>query len=160
MNNDLMVKANDSIFLQITSITGTIDEDKLIPSIWVVQNTEIKRILGKNLYDKILFDFKNEILIGDYKEIYDEFVSKILVFFSVGDFIMKNSIIIGNGGNFKHQASNAVVADSKETERISKYYRDMAADFERQFYLFMQGKNIPEFQRPPSDNSFNFGWMW
>jgi hypothetical protein len=154
-----MIKPNDNVLFQITSITGTTDEDKITPSIWVTQNTEIKRILGKKLYDKILTDFLSNTLIGDYEEIYDDFISKILIFYSVGDFILKNSIMIGNGGNFKHQASNAVVADSKETERISKYYRDMAADFERQFYLYMQGKNIPEYQRPPSDNSFNFGWM-
>lgn len=155
-----MIEPGDEIFLQITSISGTTDYDKISPSVWVAQNTEIKRILGKKLYDKILSDFKNNSLSGVYKEIYDDYVSKILVFFSVGDFIMKNSIMIGNGGNFKHQAANAVVADSKETERLSKYYRDMAADFERQFYEFMQYKDLPEYKRPPSDNSFNFCWMF
>ncbi|MES2575682.1 MAG: hypothetical protein V4572_12105 [Bacteroidota bacterium] len=160
MNNDLLIKSGDNIFFRITSILGAIDEDKIIPSVWVAQNTEIQRILKKELYDKIINDFKNDTLLGDYLEIYDNHISPILVFLSVGDFILKNSIMVGNGGNFKHQSSNSVVADSKETERLSKYYKDMAAHFERQFYIFMQDVNIPEWQTPPSNNSFNFGWVF
>lgn len=161
MNDILLINDADNTLFQITSIVGTTDFDKIRPSIWVAQNFEISRILGKNLYERILNDFSNDSLSDVYQEIYSNHVTKILIFAAVGDFIMKNSIMISNGGNFKHQATNAVVADSKETERISKYYRDMAAHCEQDFYKFMQGVNIPEYINKPSiDGGFNFNWVF
>jgi hypothetical protein len=48
---------------RLTSISGNIDVNKITPSIWISQITDIERVLTKGLYDKIT-DFTNNTLVG------------------------------------------------------------------------------------------------
>ena len=160
MEDLLLVKPTDNLTKRLMNISG-IDIDKIKPSIWVVQITDIKRVLTSELFNKILNDFTSNTLTGDYLTIYNDYVSNMIVFYSVADFITKNSIMISNGGNFKHQPENSVVVDVKETDRLSKYYRELGAQFELEFYEFMKDKNyITEYKRPYVDTeTFKFGWQ-
>jgi len=161
MNDNLLIKKGDNIFNRITQISGNVDNDKITPSIWMAQVNHIKRILGQSLYAKILNDFTANALTGPYLEIFDDHVSAMLVMFTTADFVMKNSIIIGNGGVFSHTAANSQVVDFKAIERLSKYYLDMGANFELQFYDYMRGVNIPEYKNCDGgapDNNFQLSW--
>lgn len=159
MNDLLLIKNNTNVMQRLTSINGNIDVDKLIPSIWAVQVTDIKRILSDALYNKILEDFDTNTLTGIYLSIYEDYVAPMLVFYATSDFVKRNPIIIANGGNFKHTPENGVAADYKETDRQSKYYREMGAHFELEFYEFMKDKNVIEYKRDCVDvNTFKFPW--
>lgn len=159
MNDLLLIKTGTNLMNRLTVINGNVDVDKLLPSIWTAQITDIKRILSTDLYNKILSDFDDNSLDGEYLKIYDEFVSPMLIFYSTSDFIMKNSIIVGNGGNFKHKPDNGEIVDYKEIDRLSKYYREMGAHFEIAFYEYMKDKNVPEYKRDCVDiNTFKFPW--
>lgn len=157
--DDLLITPGDYLMNRLTAISGNIDSDKLMPSIWISQTVHVKRILGKSLYDKIVADFSNDTLTGIYKEIFEEYVTNMLIFHSAADFISKNVIIISNGGNFKHQPDNSQIVDYKEVDRLSKHYADLANHFELQFYDFMRKQNIPEFKRPIDLDAFNFPWQ-
>ena len=158
---DLLIRPSDNLMKRLTVISGNIEPDKIIPSIWVVQITDIKRVLTNDLFNKILTDFTSNNLTGDYLTIYNEYVSNMLVFYSVADFITKNAIMITNGGNFKHTPEKGITVDIKETDRLSKYYRELGAQFELEFYEFMKDKNlITEYKRPYIDTeTFKFGWQ-
>ena len=158
MNQNLLLKPESQLMERLTSISGNVDVDKVTPSIWVSQVTDIKRILTDELYDKILTDFLADTLSGDYLTIYDEYVSVMLVFFSTADFIMRNSVMVSNGGNFQHLPNNAQISPSKENERLSKHYRDLATSFELKFYEYIKDKNLPEYQRNCVIKTFTFGW--
>jgi hypothetical protein len=160
MNENLLIKKGTNLMNRLTTISGNVDVNKLTPSIWISQITDIERVLTKGLYDKVLSDFTDDSLSGDYLIIYDEYVSKMLVFYSTADFIMKNSIMIANGGNFQHTPDNAQVVSSKENERLSKYYRDLGMHFEIKFYDFMKDKIIAEYTRvnKVDVDAFKFGW--
>lgn len=159
MNDLLLIEKNSNLMQRLTSINSNIDIDKIIPSIWTVQVTDIKRILSVDLYDKILNDFDSDTLSGIYQTIYDEYVSPMLIFYATSDFIKRNPIIIANGGNFKHTPENGVAADYKETDKQAKYYRELGAHFELEFYEFMKDKSVSEYKRDCVDvNTFKFPW--
>lgn len=146
---------------RLTQITGNTDYDKIKPSIWVAQVTDIDRILTTPLYNKILNDFLSNSLTGDYLELYESFISKILVFYATADFVLKNSIMITNGGNFQHQPDNAQVATDAQNDNMSTYYRRLGAHFEIKFFEWIKNKNIPEYDRYNSDegnNDFKLSW--
>lgn len=160
MNDLLLIKPKTKLMERLTIMSGNVDLDKLTPSIWIAQNTDIERILTRPLYDKILTDYNSNSLSGDYLNIYNDYVGIMLVFFTMGDFIMKHPYMISNGGIFKHQPNNSSIPDTKETDRLSKHYRQLGADFELKFYEFMKDKNIPEYKRfNDNNNSFKFGWQ-
>lgn len=159
MNDLLLIKQGTNLMNRLTIINGNVDIDKLLPSIWTSQITDIRRILTPELYTKILNDFDTNSLTGIYLEIYEEYVQSMLVFYATADFVMKNSIIVANGGNFKHQPENGIIVDYKEVDRLSKYYREMGAHFELEFYSFMKKQSIPEYKRACIDtNTFKFPW--
>ena len=159
MDDILLIVKGSDLMNRLTAINGNVDINKLLSSIWTSQVTDIKRILTTDLYNKILTDFDNNSLTGIYETIFNNYVSIMLVFYSTSDFIMKNSIIIGNGGNFKHKPDNGEIVDYKEVDRQVKYYREMGANFELEFYEFMKDKNIPEYRRNCVDtNTFKFPW--
>jgi len=78
MATTLLLKADD--IARLTSISGNVDLNILTPWIFSAQLNDIRRILGLNLYNKILVDFDNDDLTGEYKTIYDNYVSQMLVF--------------------------------------------------------------------------------
>jgi len=156
-----MLRPGSDLMKRLIKMSGNIGGDELSPSIWSAQVTDIKRILTTPLYEKILADFTADTLTGEYLIIYDEYVSLMLVFYATSHFVMNNSIMITRGGNYKHTAENAINADYKEVDRLSKYYRGMGADFELQFYEYMKDKNLPEYTIGCNvdTNTFKFGWF-
>lgn len=163
MSDILLLKPGSNLMSRLTPISTNADKDRLTASIWVVQVTDIKRILTKPLYEKILEDFTPtpHLLTGDYLTIYDEYIVNMLVFYTAADFIQKNAIMISNGGNYKHTADNSQIPDYKETDRLVKHYRELGAHFELQFYEFMKTRNIPEYKRVDVDtDSLKFGWYF
>jgi len=156
-----MLRPGSNLMKRLTVISGNVADDKLTPSIWSAQVTDIKRILSTPLYEKILSDFASNTLSDEYLTIYNDFVTYMLVFYSASHFVMNNSIIVGNAGNYKHSTDSAAIADYKEVDRLSKYYREMGANYELNFYEFMKDKNLPEYSRGCSvdTNTFKFGWF-
>jgi hypothetical protein len=59
MTENLLIKKGTNMMNRLTSISGNIDVNKITPSIWISQITDIERVLTKGLYDKILTDFTN-----------------------------------------------------------------------------------------------------
>jgi len=149
MQNILLIQPGDNLMNRLTSISGNVDMDKLTPSIWTAQITSIQSILTKPLYNKILTDFDNDNLSGDYLYIFEEFVSHMLVFYATADFIMKNAVMISNGGNFIHSPENSTIPDYKLTDRLSKHYDNLGDQIKNAFLLYMKCKNpaLPEYNR-------------
>lgn len=155
----LLFKEGDNLIKRLIKISGNVHIDNLIPSIWIAQTTEIERILTKQLYDKILNDFTNNTLLGVYEEIYDDYVAPMLVFFTMSDFVYKNSIMVSNGGNFKHSPENSQIPDFNEVKHLSNYYKSMGNNIELKFIDFMKNQTIPEYKSNggcDGDNEFKF----
>jgi len=68
----LFLKEND--IPALTSFSGNIDADSLKPHIFTAQTNDIKRILGTDLYNKMLADYEADALTGLYKTIYEDYL--------------------------------------------------------------------------------------
>ena len=137
----LFLQPNDISVL--TGFNGNIDIDNLKPSINVAQTTHIKRILGKDLYDKIYTDL--ETLSGDYLTIYNDYVVYMLAFFSASTYLALNTTKVNNLGTYKINAENSTNATPSEVNTLGKNYESIAISYETNFYEFMKTINIPEY---------------
>ena len=108
-----------------TILGGNVDRDKYTFSILNVQKTVIERLLGTELYDKIINDIENQTLTGLYEELYNNYVKPITKYESCAEYVEVSSFILDNGGLYKHTANNAETATQEETYRISQndYFR-------------------------------------
>lgn len=139
----LFLNENDIPF--ITSISGNIDIDSLKPHIYVAQTTEIKRVLGVNLYNKIYDDYVNSTLTGVYETIFNEYVKDMLVYFSCSIYVQFGGYKIANQGIFKSTAENGQAVDYKEISALGSKYKQLASNVEQNFRTFIQDNPIAEY---------------
>jgi hypothetical protein len=126
----------------LTAFAGNIDADSLKPFIFIAQTGDIKAILGVELYDKINTDYIDETLTGVYKEIYDNYVIYMLVYFACSHYIAMNSSKVSNNGIIKPEQST----DLKEIDRLSRRYSDLGNNVLLTFKDYMKTVNIPEWK--------------
>lgn len=153
------IKEND--MAQLTSLSGNIDADKLLPWINVAQTTEMKRVLGKDLWEKINTDIKNGTpFSGDYLIIFDDYIVPMLVYYSCVSYIGLGAYKIANAGIFKKFDDGSTIATKDEIAVLQSSYRQLAASVEQAFYDFMKTINITEFAKSTDDeNPRYFPWV-
>ena len=127
----------------LTGFNGNIDSDSIKPAINTEQTTQVKRILGTKLYDKIYADLEN--LTGDYKTIYDDYVVYMTAFFSASIYLSLSIDKVSNGGVFKLSAENATNSTDAKVNQLSKNYEAIAISYEGNFKEFMTSISIPEY---------------
>ena len=138
----LILKPND--ISEITGFSGNIDIDALIPSINIAQNIHVKRILGVELYNKILAGN----LTGNYLIMYNDFIVFVLAFYSTSIYLSMNTIKTANNGSFKSAgASGDVLPTPQEVTTLSATHENVAKSYENMLVEFITSKNIPEYAK-------------
>jgi len=137
----LFLKPND--IPALTSFSGNIDIDQLVPCISITQQTYIKRVLGLNLYNKLYNDL--DTLSGDYLYILDSFVVNMLSFYTVNIYLSLSLTKVNNAGAFKTTVENGTLLTKAEINSLSDSYKSVALDFEAQFREYMTTISIPEY---------------
>lgn len=161
MNDILLLHTND-IPMLIGSISGNLDLDRITPYVKLTQRNEIKRILGIELYNKILVDFENNTLTGLYKNIYENYVVDMLVNYSAYNIVIFNGLRVDNAGNFYNEPINTRSATVEESEKIAKRYQSLGAAVELQFNEFVKKNKIKEVKGSGCDknkNSYKLNWF-
>lgn len=161
MKDVLLLSVND--IPKYTNISSNLDVDRITPYILMAQRTELKRILGIDLYNRILKDFEDNTLTGLYETIYNEFVIDILVNYSAYFIVIFNTLRIDNGGNFYYEPDNARSADVEDTEKIANRFSKLGASVELEFYKWLKSNKVPEVKSSGScsdkGNSFKMNWF-
>ena len=139
----LIIKPSD--IYQLTSLGGNIDNDSIAPHIYTAQITELKRVLGVPLYNKILADYDADTLAGSYLELYQNFIVDLVGYYTASIFIGFGGYKIENAGIFKATAENGQVVDLNETEIIISRYRQLASNIELTMFEYLKTANIPEY---------------
>lgn len=127
----------------LTSFAGTIDSDSLKPFVYIAQTTDLKPILGLDLYNKINTDYIANALSGVYLQLYNEYILDMLVYFSCSRYIALNPVKVAQNGIIKPEMS----ADKKEIDSLSARYNALANNVVVNFKAFMETITIPEYNQ-------------
>lgn len=114
----------------LSSISGNTDADRLNQHIAAAQSSQLKRVLGVELFDKMLEDYKSDSLVDEYLVIYDDYLVPILVYFSAINFLSFDAVF-----------------DETPEERLSRRisnYRGLAVNTEGNFKEYLKTISIPE----------------
>ncbi|MDQ1165903.1 hypothetical protein [Flavobacterium sp. SORGH_AS_0622] len=139
---------------------GNIDPDQLAPSIVIAQTTQLKRILGIDLYNKISTDYSAGTLSGTYETIYTDYVIDTLAFFSCSIYLSINTSKTTNAGTYKVGAEGSQNTPANELTILGKTYEAIAISYEQNFYDFIAKNPVPEYgQNNDTQNTTNLiGW--
>jgi len=129
-----------------TILGGNVDIDKYLFCIAQTQIRVIEPLLGTLLYDKIKIDAENDVLVGNYKILYDEFVKPITKHQSLAEYVEISSFMITNGGAFKHAPDNAETMDKDEIMLVSQKYSSLADMYIGRFDKWICLNILPEYK--------------
>ena len=142
---------------ETTSISGTTDNDSINQKIYYAQITDIVRVLGQPLYDKIYADLESETpLTGEYLNIFNKYIIDMHVFFASHYFILFNEVKSSNVGNTILSVANG--SPSQKTIQLSEQYKSLAISVENNFRKYMENSTITEWgncQKSEETTNFN-----
>jgi hypothetical protein len=139
----LLLKPND--IPRLTSLNGNIDIDAIAPHVFTAQINDVRRILGVNLYDKIVSDYDSETLENEYATIYNDYVLMILAYYSAFYFIQFGGYKIVNNGIVKMNIEGGTTVDMKEISILANKYKEMAVTYEMELNKYLAKVTIPEY---------------
>jgi hypothetical protein len=134
----------------LTGFNGNIDGDSIKPAINTAQTTQIKRVLGTKLYNKIYNGL--DTLTGDYLTIYNDYVIYMTAFFAASVYLSLSVDKVTNGGVFKLSAENATNTSDAKVNQLSKNYEAIAISYEVNFKEFMTTISVPEYGTDEQQN--------
>ena len=149
--------ANKALFITVNDlkrksiIDGNVDNDKILQFIEVAQDTHIQNYLGGKLYDRlqllILNNTINDLANSNYKNLLDDYIKPMLIWFAQSSYIPFAMYQIGNGGVYKHRSENSETITVEEMNMMVKKVNDTAEFYTRRFVDYMTFNNslFPEY---------------
>lgn len=144
----------------LSGFDGNIDNDSINPFIFMAQRNDIKRILGEILYNKIVDDYNNDALEGNYLDIYNNYISIIQAYYTCSYYLQLGVPKVSQNGVYLVTPEKTEQIFDDKTQKMADKYEKLATGLELQFMEVLDVLNLPE--RPaPSDikNKSNFNWI-
>ena len=144
----------------LSGFDGNIDNDSINPFIFMAQRNDIKRILGQNLYNKIVDDYEAETLAGNYLDIYTNYISIIQAYYTCSYYLQLGIAKVSQNGAYLVTPEKTEQIFDEKTSKMADKYEKLAVGLELEFVKVLDELNLPE--RPsPSDikTKSNFNWM-
>jgi len=152
-------------------LDGSVDTDKFIQFIKISQQINIQNYLGSKLYDKYTLIIGNGDIdnapFSDYKNLLNEYIQPMLIWFAQVDYIPFAAYQIKNGGVFKHTSETAETVNKGEVDYLVEKARTYAEWYSRRFidHMTFNQSKFPEYTTntnddiyPSYDATFN-GWV-
>lgn len=155
---------SETFLKQNTQVSDNVDVKYIRESILWAQDSEIQKILGSTLYNKIKTDIAASALAGVYKTLVDDYIQVTLKHYVTAECLAMATYKITNKGlqiQDSEQSSPASTSNinflvEKETNKAD-WYRQRLID-----YLCENSSSYPEYLNPddgvdvihPSDNNF------
>ena len=145
---------------RLSGFDGNIDNDSINPFIFMAQNSEIKRILGDTLYNKILSDYENDTLTGNYLAVYNDYIATILAYFTCSYYLQLGVAKVSQNGVYLVTPEKTEQLFDEKSNKMAEKYEKLATGLEIKLLEVLDLLNLPE--RPSPDNTkakSNFNWM-
>ena len=153
-------------------IDGNVDSDKILQYIEIAQDIHIQNYLGGNLYkamQELIVNGKiNDLINVDYKELLDEYIKPMLVWYTQSTYLPYTVFQVSNGGTFKHRSENSDSVTKDEMDYLVQKARDTAEFYTKRYmeYICNNSNKYPEYNNttigemyPDKDINYTGGWF-
>jgi len=161
MTNTLLV--SEKHIKNYSIIEHNVDGKVLKPVLINVQETQLKAILGKELYqdviDAVNTSQNDSIPIADtVKEMLDDYIVPFLVFAALADFIVINNYKLSNKGLMKLNDNGATTATAQELEYVKNYYDNYLSTYKNNLIQYLKDRNLSIRGTDKDITSPSIGW--
>jgi len=125
----------------------------LKPAIILSQKIQVTNLCGDALINKIYADIQANTLSGNYKTLVDDYLTDMVVYWSVYYALTDLLSMIGNRGLQTESSENSSAADISRYRELRSNFRDIAETFSQRAtdWLWMNSSLFPEFNLANSD---------
>ena len=156
--NKLLITIED--IAKLSGFDGNIDNDSINPFIFMSQINDIKRILGDDLYTKVVTDYDNGSLTGDYLDIYNNYISIIQAYYTCSYYLQLGVAKVSQNGAYLVTPEKTEQIFDEKTDKMSDKYSKLATGLELKFTEVLDDLNLPERPAPSSINArSSFNWL-
>lgn len=128
-----------------TIIGGSVDVDRYLQAIKACQNIYIKPVLGKELYDKICLDFENNELEDLYLEMFEDYISGMVIHGSAEIYLSQGAYIVSNSGITKTKTDSSETISKEEVDYLVQSSRKLYNLYKDEFLSWIKDKDIKEY---------------
>ena len=144
----------------LSGFDGNIDNDSINPFIFMAQSNDIKRILGNNLYNKIVDDYENNNLTGDYLDIYSNYITIIQAYYTCSYYLRLGVAKVSQNGVYLVTPEKTEQLTDDERNKKAEMYEKLAVGLELEFVKYLDTLNLTERPTPSNINTkSNFNWI-
>lgn len=133
---------------------GNVDADKFMHLVDDSQVMILEPILGTKLYNKILNDFNDSSITGEYLQLLNSYVKPMLWHSVYAQYLRDGLILARNNGMFTASPDNAQIADLDSVKYIQKGAQSKADVYIERLERFLCDTNLPEYDRA-QDNDYD-----
>lgn len=166
MSTVLLLKVSD--LTKNTILGGNIDPQKYVHVIKEAQIFILEPLLGTKLYDKILSDFEDESITGNYQTLLDDYIKPILIYSVAAEFILTHAYNISNGGIFKNSPENSESVSKREVDFLVQEQKSKVDAYVQRTLKFLRNSDVPEYThsqdtnydlKPEASAQYSGGWV-
>jgi len=143
-----------------TIIGGNVDTDRYLQAIKACQNLYIKPLLGSTLYNKIVADFEASSLSGLYLEMFDDYITEMIIHGSSEIYLSQGAYMVTNNGITKGKTDSAESVSKEEVDYLVEASRKLYRLYEEQFLDWIKINPVPEYDKPCGIKHKTYGGWW
>lgn len=152
---------------KFTALNGNTDVDKFVQFALIAQDIDIQNYLGSDLFEKISDDITNGTLTGDYLDLVNNHIKKMLIHYAMVQYLPFAAYTIANKGVYKHGTENGETVEKNEVDYLVEKERDIAEHYTQRFvkYMCKNSALFPEYSTNteedmrPDKQAFSSGWV-
>lgn len=131
---------------------GNVDGDKFMHLLDDAQVLILEPVLGTKLYDKILTDFDDETITGDYLKILNDYIKPVLWHSVFAQYLRDGVVLAQNTGIFTNSPENATPSNLDDIKYVAKSAQSKADVYIERLERYLCDTNLPEYQQAQDNN--------
>lgn len=153
---------------RFSTLSGTIDDDKLMQWVQIAQDTHVQNALGTDLYERLKTGVIDEDLTANETALLNNHIKDMTIHWALVVATPFLPYTFADKGVYKHTSENAETVDKEEVDSLTQRHRNIAEFYTKNFvnYMTYNSSLFPEYDtntneeaRPKKDTNFN-SWFY
>jgi len=138
---------NPDYLKRLTNLNGSVEDSYIIPSVIISQDKYLQQYLGTDLLERLKSDVEGDTLTGDYLTLMDDYVRKVVCWWTMVDLVPSLYVKIDNGGLVIRTSENASPISQSDLNREVDRSRENAQFYTQRLisYLCNNSGLFPEY---------------
>jgi len=138
---------SEELFKALAPVTGDLDWSYIWPHILATQDKWIQPTLGQKLYEKIMTDIDGSTLAGVYKDLLEDYIARVCVWFTCYAGLPFWGVKVVNSGIIQRITDDGSPTSFNDIDKLAELCRGQAEFYKQRLiaYLCANSVDFPEY---------------